>query len=155
MLTTMVQDNKMGRVILREDDQGANNYEMWEAGIRADEITNFQENALYLHEPSQRDQWMQEVFDNPAPKKTAFTFQSPTKFERSYNSPYQTPIKGGEDDPYEQQRVECRNMLRMACTRLTEAISHEILQAMSMGTESPWMRAFKANKYDTMKSIIK
>jgi len=138
MLTTMIQDNnKMGRVILREDDQGGNNYEMWEAGIRADEITIFQENAIYLHEPSQRDEWMKDVFENPAPKKTAFTFQSPTKYERNNNSPYQTPTKGAADDPYEQQRIECRNMIRMACTRLTEAISHEIIQAMSMGTESP------------------
>jgi len=149
----MVQDNnKMGRVILREDDQGGNNYEMWEAGIRADEITIFQENAIYLNEPSQRDEWMKEVFENPAPKKTAFTFQSPVKYDRS---PYQTPTKAAADNPYEQQSIECRNMIRMACTRLTEAISHEIIQAMSMGTESPWMRAFKANRYDTMKSIIK
>ena len=42
MLTTMIQDNnKMGRVILREDDHGANNYEIWEASIKADEITTF------------------------------------------------------------------------------------------------------------------
>ena len=87
---------------------------------------------------------MQQVFENPAPKKIAFTFQSPTKYgiERSNHSPYQTPTKGGADDQYEQQKTECRNMLRVACSRLTESISHEIIQAMSMGIESPWMMAF-------------
>ena len=154
----MIHDNnKMGRVILREDDIGGNNYEVWEASIRADEISTFQDNAIYIQEPSQRDKWMQQVFDNPTPKKMAFTFQSPTKYgiERSPHSPYQTPTKASEDDQYEQQKSECRNMLRVACSRLTDSISHEIIQALSMGTESPWMKAFKANKYDTMKSILK
>jgi len=93
----MIQDNnKVERVILQEESSGGNNYEKWSAGLKADEITTFQGNAIYLQDPSQREIWMQQVFEDPAPKKVAFSFNSPTKYgmERSNTSPYQTPTKG-------------------------------------------------------------